>query len=231
MKTLTSKNEYGTYCIPDSSKHRISSKKILKGLVWEPETIQFIIKYCEHELIHAGAYFGDMLPAFSKIIKVWAFEPCKENYECALKTIEMNGLTNITLINKALGETSKTAKLMVERNGKVLGGGSEICNPDLSTLNRKAFLKKQYKSTKVQMTTIDETIPKDSKISVIHLDVEGYEPNTLHGAVNTIKRCSPFLLLETHKLTPKLKTILTELNYIQYTKEEIHCANTIWRRE
>jgi FkbM family methyltransferase len=233
MKTVTAKNKYGTYCIPEASKHRASSRKLLKGMVWEPETINFIRKYCNHDLIHAGAYFGDMLPAFSKLDKVWAFEPSELNYKCALKTIEMNGLTNIHLMNVALGEESKPdANLMIARDGKVLGGGCKVIDRGPQAKNQElGKMGKTHKTTKVPMVTIDETIPTDREISVIHLDVELYELLVLRGGIETIKRCSPYLILETHRSNPELKEFLTNLSYKRYTKEKTHRENSVWKRE
>lgn len=231
MKTVTAKNKYGMYYIPFKSKHRASSKKLLNGQVWEPETINFIKKYCTHELVHAGAYFGDMLPAFSTIKKVWAFEACRENYQAALMTIKSNNLTNINLKNVALGEKSKTsATLMTERDGKTLGGGSKIIDRPKTVNQELGRMGKTYKTTEVPMITIDEAIPQDSEISIIHLDVELYELLVLHGAVKTIKRCSPYLILETHRTNKELSKFLNDLGYKLYTKEKMHRENTCWKR-
>ena len=234
MKTIIAKNKYGTYCIPSVSRNRVSAKRITNGQVWEPETIDFIRKYCQHDLIHAGVYFGDMLPAFKMINKVWAFEPNGVNYQCALKTIELNNLTNVSLMNVALGEESKIVDLMVERDGKILGGGSKVIyrGPQSGT-QELGRMGKKHKTVRVSMTTLDSIIPQNSQISIIHLDVELYELMVLKGAIDIIKRCSPFLILETHRLdqNQELQQFLADFDYKQYTKEKVHKENTIWRRK
>lgn len=219
---ITAKNKYGKYCIPTSSKHRISSKTILKGEIWEEETIDFILSHSKFDLIHAGAYFGDMLPAFSsKFEKVWTFEPNKENYECAINTIQWNNLSNVYLTNAALGKSASIAILTIERNGKKLGGGSYIINQTSQS--------NQYET--VNVITIDETIPEDRFISIIHLDVEHYELLALQGALKTINRCSPKLILETKpKVNPNLQQFLDQLNY--KLTGTLHCGvNTIWEKK
>ena len=233
MKTVIAKNKYGKYCIPEASKHRSSSRKLIKGVVWEQETINFIRSYCPHDLIHAGAYFGDMLPAFSKINKVWAFEPCAENYECALETVNLNGLTNINLMNVALGEEARMVDFQIERDGITLGGGSKITDRSSPYAANQILgrMSEDQKSVKVSMVALDEVIPQDREISVIHLDVELYELLVLHGAVEIIKRCSPFLILETHKSNPDLEKFLAGLNYELYTKEKMWHENTVWKRK
>jgi len=51
-------NPYGGYCVPQSSHHRPAAQMILRGRVWEPDTIKFVRD-------HAGTYFGDFIPALS----------------------------------------------------------------------------------------------------------------------------------------------------------------------
>jgi hypothetical protein len=77
-------NKYGGYCVPLASRYRVAARKILAGEVWEPTTIEFLMSYGSHgDIVHAGAYFGDFLPALSRSCapgaKVWAFEPNPEN--------------------------------------------------------------------------------------------------------------------------------------------------------
>lgn len=51
---------------------------------------------------------------------------------------------------------------------------------------------------------IDDIIPKDRRISIIHLDIEGDEQKALEGAQKTIERCKPILVVEEvfSKVTP-----------------------------
>lgn len=89
---IISHNEYGKYCVPKSSSIRPAARKILSGEVYEPETIEFMRVNCgDGDVVHAGAYFGDFLPALSAGMsaggKVWAFEPNFENYYCARKPL------------------------------------------------------------------------------------------------------------------------------------------------
>jgi hypothetical protein len=48
----------------------------------------------------------------------------------------------------------------------------------------------------VQTTTIDAAVPADRNVSIIHLDVEDHKPHAIAGAINTIKRCRPILIVE-----------------------------------
>ncbi len=80
LKCKVSYNKYGGYCVPLSSCHRPAALKILSNDVYEPKTIEYILSNCNNgDVIHAGTYFGDFLPALAKGLasdaKIWAFEP------------------------------------------------------------------------------------------------------------------------------------------------------------
>jgi len=47
------------------------------------------------------------------------------------------------------------------------------------------------------MTTIDNAVPEDAAIAVLHLDLEGSEALAIEGGARTIARCRPVLILET----------------------------------
>jgi len=91
------------------------------------------------------------------------------------------------LIIKSLAKLNKQVKKMVveDEKGRSIGGGSRIINQ-----------KVDKKTIDVDLVSIDEAIPEDRYVSIIHLDIEGYEKPALNGALNTIKRSKPILILE-----------------------------------
>ncbi len=185
-------NKYGGYCAPVSTQHRTLNQKILKGEVFEPDTIEFMISHAKDgDIVHAGTFFGDFLPGISKKLnnnaKIWAFEPNPESYRCTQITIIMNGISNVNLLQSGLGaETSKTKILTKDKKGVSLGGSSTIIDN----------IEGNGKGEEIQIVTIDDVIPEDREISIIQLDIEGYEKQALMGALETIKRCRPILILE-----------------------------------
>jgi FkbM family methyltransferase len=185
-------NQYGGYFTPLSSRKRPAVQKILKGKVHEPETIAFMMKNCKKgDIIHAGTFFGDFLPALSgsvdKSSKIWAFEPNPENYQCARITIMINQLKNVELYNCGLGEKNARSQMLIETDtGVPLGGASAILKEEQNT----------GKTTEVEIKRIDDIIPDNRTISIIQLDVEGYEKEALIGGLKTINRCKPLLILE-----------------------------------
>lgn len=188
-------NRYGGYCVPLASQHRPVPQTILEGEVWEPLTVDFLVSQCgTGDVIHAGTYFGDFFPPLSRAIaptaKIWSFEPHPENYRCARITMAINGLRNIELRNAGLGERAGSFVMnMIDReSGMALGGASRI--------NRELRDASDVGQTRVEVVSIDDVVPSDRPISIIQLDVEGFEQYALTGALKTIRRCRPAIIVE-----------------------------------
>jgi FkbM family methyltransferase len=187
---IFARNKYGTYCIPAAAAHRPASKCVMNGDVWENKTVEFMLENCDGEVvITAGAFFGDALPALSNVCKrVLAFEPNPENYRCAQMTVLLNDLRNVTLCRAGLGEKCEKKQLVVkDHGGRALGGASQIA--DITDRGSEAV--------SIDLVTIDSMVSEHTNVSIIHLDVEGFEEYALRGARKTIERCRPLLILET----------------------------------
>lgn len=207
-------NRYGAYCVPISGLRSFAALHVLAGDVWEAATLDFIAAHNHGgDIIHAGAFFGDFLPALAIATgpgnRVWAFEPHPESCRCAQITIDLNRLTNIELINAGLGEQPGAAELVTrDRRGAGLGGTSTMFPSGLETRHVDG-----KRSTEVRIVTIDGAVPEDRRISIIHLDVEGYEERALTGALRTIQRCRPMLLVETAPCDAWVSEYLQPLGY------------------
>jgi FkbM family methyltransferase len=123
--------------------------------------------------------------------KLWAFEPNPDNYRCASITKLINALGNVELIEAGLDRDTGTAEFVTEIRGTVAGPRGWIST-------RPMYYVKDDIATAtlpIQLTTIDATIPASRAVSVIHLTVEGNEPNALKGATATITRCKPLVVV------------------------------------
>src|SRR5947209_16928501 len=115
-RCVLASNEYGHYAVPISCEHRPASQRILAGRVHEPRTLAFMTEHCgSRDIVHAGAFFGDFLPALAKAVEasalLWAFEPNPENYTCASWTVRLNGLSNCRLHHAGLGSENAVRPL------------------------------------------------------------------------------------------------------------------------
>ncbi len=219
-------NPFGGYCVPESSVHRPATQTILKGEVWEPETIACLMAHATRgDVIHAGTYFGDFLPAVSTALRpgniLWAFEPHPENFRCATITIALNALSNVRLINAGLGASPGTLELKTaDENGLALGGGSRIAS------ERDDPLRGTY--VHVNIVRIDDVVPVDRNVSILQLDVERFEQPALAGAMQTIRRCRPVLIVEHLPAQTWVESELLPLGY--KITGQVH-ANTVLTSE
>lgn len=197
------RNEFGVYCVPSAAAHRPASRAVLAGKVYEPDTIAFLRgNAAGGDIIHAGTFFGDFLPALASVANhVWAFEPNPANHDCARETIKRNKLENVSLVHAALSDASGNVRLRTKsRLGRELGGASHLVpNSDL-------------RATAVPAIRIDDAVPGSARVTVLHLDVEGHETPALKGAMETIRRCRPIIVLETD-VSGDLKAALKTLGY------------------
>lgn len=211
-------NKYGAYCVPVATQHGTLAQKILRGDVFEPDTIKFMRSHVKDgDIIHSGAYFGDFFPGLSTALnpdaKIWTFEPNRESFRCAEVTLLLNNISNINLFQKGLGEKNSSAFLNT-KNGKGMsrGGASSIGERS----NKGVW-------DEIEIVCLDEVIPNDRNITILQLDVEGYEKQALMGAIETITRCRPILILEDdHNITRSewFKTNILSMGY--EVKEKLH---------
>ena len=174
----------GTYFVPAYAEHRPASQAVLSGEVYEPATHAFIEKAMQRRagsMIHAGTFFGDMLPTFSRYCPatVYAFEPVLESYVLAKLCVEANKLENVFLPNAGLSDRVTIAHIDT-------GGVDEKHRGGASQLGEEGHI--------VGLVTIDSLGLSD--VVVIQLDVEGHELAALKGARATIERSAPVIMVE-----------------------------------
>lgn len=213
-------NEYGGYSIPSNCISRPAVRRLLDGRAHEPDTIEYMRTHCgEGDIVHAGTFYGDFLPGLSSAIseraRIWAFEPNYDNYRCAQMTIILNDLKNVELQNIGLGEKESTKRFRIQRpSGEHMGGGSQIVKED-----------DPWGGTivNIKINSLDRCVPADRTVSIIQLDVEGYEEEALKGAAATIQRCLPILILEDENNSTDndwFRNNITSLGYLQV--DDIH---------
>jgi len=194
LRCVVAYNRHGGYCLPRLSIHRPCAQAILAGKEFEPDTVLALERFAAlGDVVHAGTYFGDMLPATARASRegglVWAFEPNHESFRCASITIAINGLVNVRLAHGALGDGAGFAMFRVADDaGTPLGGRSHIDPALPSAGNPPGYA--------VPILRIDDVVPADRPVALIQLDVERQEQAALSGAMATIRRCLPALILE-----------------------------------
>jgi FkbM family methyltransferase len=187
LDCVLARNEYGVYCVPRASRRRPAAQAVLQGQVWEKATVD-LMRGTPGDVVHAGTFFGDFLPALAsgRADAIWAFEPNSESYRCAKITVALNDL-QVTLTPAALGKASGVGTLATTNSqGRPSGGGSRLISNASDGVRTET----------VALVTVDEVVPEDRVVGVLQLDVEGQEQQALLGALRTVQRCRPLLILE-----------------------------------
>lgn len=220
-------NEHGGYCVPLASAWRPVAQVILSGQVWERDTLEFMMR-CDPDgdIVHAGTYFGDLVPGLARSrrdgAQVWAFEPNPENFRCARLTVELNALENVTLVNAGLGSERATPALRVRNDsGQALGGASHFVRNEAQSSPSECI--------RVDVVPVDEVVPPDRKVAILQLDVEGYQDPAIRGAMRTIERCKPVVILE-NQSPGKQDWILDYLASLGYRSTRQLHDNTAYER-
>lgn len=138
--------------------------------------------------IDIGANKGDFSLIAAKVMHgqgtVIAFEPEPTNCMWIKKSIELNGYSNIALFEVALGETNGCANLYLSDKS-----GWHSLVPSLPARNIGVI--------EVNKKTLDSVVEENNyqNISMIKIDVEGFELMVLKGAVKTLINNKDIILL------------------------------------
>ena len=143
-------------------------------------------KYADgKDIIDAGAYIGDSALVFgrffSKCRRIYAFEPDPDSYALMEKTIAMNRLANVIPVGVALGDANCSGEL----SARGLGG---------NLLDRSRG--DGHDVLPVKIIRFDDYATQNNIVpGVIKTDLEGFEMHFLRGALETIKKYRPILVL------------------------------------
>jgi len=133
--------------------------------------------------------------------------------DCVNQTIQLNALHNVQAECCAISDhCGQVQHNKINYNWRANFGAYEFEPPMHDSDFNGALLRE---SETVQIKSID-SFDLDSVV-FIKLDIEGMEYQALQGSINTIQRCSPFVVFEHHKTDRDSATqLLTDLNYVTY---------------
>ncbi len=158
-----------------------------------------IIPYCNNEvLVDLGAYTGDTVKDY---IETYGKESYKKIY-CYDITPETFAYLKDNL--------SSYDNIIYER--KAVSNTKDILYLDINNESNSANKVSSEGSIKLDVTTLDEDIKE--KITMIKMDIEGYEENALLGSVNHIKNDNPKLLISVYHNNDHLWKIPKLINNI-----------------
>jgi len=206
-------------------------KYLREGFYWESDTIEkYICKYYKPgtNIIDLGAHIGTttmmMCEILSENCKVYSFEPIY--HDILSKNIRANHLENQVVVHTVgLGNVEDKYKVPIVDYNKNLNFGSvsivdgkKTCckyNVQLCSDKNRPFPKiiidgQLYEVCSVEPFLENELLeipirPLDSfnitNVGLIKIDVEGMEELVIEGALNTIEKYKPVLIIEIHDIS------------------------------
>lgn len=168
-------------------------------------------------VIDAGGYEGTFSIYAAKTVgptgRVIVFEPDTGNCEKLRQNVMLNGLENITIINKALWSKDKKLKF----NNKHTAGASFFFNAS------------QY-TQEIDAVSLDSELERlgISHVDFIKMDVEGAEINAIQGAKKTLELNNVNLAIATYHIvngeetSTSVEEILDNFGYQSSTEHPEH---------
>lgn len=142
----------------------------------------------EITIFDIGANVGTYSLKFAKKYKnskIYAFEPVKSTHNILAKNVSINNFDNVSCYCLALSD----------KNGELLMTNDEF------TGNHIIKEKKRKNASIVKTITLDSFVKQKSinSVDVIKCDIEGAELMMLKGAIESIKKFKPIIILEVYE--------------------------------
>lgn len=175
------------------------------------DSLAKLIKVGDGVALDIGANLGNHSIFFAGVLglEVHAFEPLMQTYDLLQQNIRINEFNDKIFANNVAAGAEN--------------GWCEIDNVDQNNLGSTTV--SQSQTGKIPLITIDSYVEKaklSARIKLIKVDVEGFETQVIVGALDTIKRYHPILVIECVEYG-LLRNILLLLGD-EYLAFDLNCA-------
>ena len=176
----------GRFLIEPQSDDYIKDR-INRGRVWEPHVVTSIERHVVpgSVALDIGAYIGTHAMLMGRLIGktggVYAFEPQRKVFLELRHNVQLNGLGGVvTPLRYSLGAKAGVVEMntVPEYRGGINAGGVGVGSG----------------GDRVEMRTLDSFGFRN--VSLVKIDVEGFEDAVLAGAAETIRASKPVILIE-----------------------------------
>jgi FkbM family methyltransferase len=133
-----------------------------------------------------------------RVARVVAFEPVAATLEKLRRNLELNESSNVTVVSAALSDVSGEATMTTMVGG---AGGNHLLRGG------------ERGDVSVRVTTGDDYVADHGVPDVIKVDIEGFEPHFVRGAIGVIRDHTPLLTLEVNSTT-----MLVESDRVEWRK-------------
>lgn len=179
-------------------KDTVICKSIKSSKAWEKHISEEIAKYYKEGtlFLDIGSNYGTHSIYIANIIKnnnqsgkVYSFDIQPKIIELFKENIKINELNDyINLYEFGLGDTNKTMELIIPNDY------NNHSNPGMISLTNNNLNNNDTKIN-VPIKKLDD-LNISEPISIIKIDVEGFELEAFQGGIETIKKNKPYILIE-----------------------------------
>jgi FkbM family methyltransferase len=167
----------------------VIDQNIKRSGVWEPITTELVKKLIKKNdvVIDVGANIGYYTTLFAKSTGnegfVYAFEPTTIFHNLLVENISLNHFSNVTIIKKGLSNKKGNIEILIDNSS------ASIHQPQKGDVINKEI---------IELTTLDDYVEEFGleKINFIKIDIDGHEPFVLEGAIRSIFKFKPIVILE-----------------------------------
>jgi|GEM_PF-6418423 len=161
----------------------ITEKIKTESRFYESDLLEWLEKLSipKGDIIDVGANIGNHSIFFALFLDrhVWYFEPNKPAFEILRSNVKVNKIHNITLLEYGLSSSPGRASIKSSDNYNIGAAKTEV---DVNGV--------------AELRTLDDSVDKAKRISIIKIDVEGFELEVLKGAEKTIREHKPLIMVE-----------------------------------
>lgn len=174
-----------------------------------------VLKNIPGNIIEVGANIGTETISFSDIAQkvgrqVVAFEPLTSNFEVLTENIKLNRTTNVQVHKCLVSDHIGTANFKIPEAN--FSGSGHITTNDA-----------EEDVEEISVVTLDNIL-QDMPVSIIAIDVEGFEYQVMTGAKNSIMTNRPVIIVEVNKNYLRKRAGLSlETFYKFFTDNNYNC--------
>jgi len=145
-------------------------------------------------VLDIGANIGIMTVLIARHVTdghVHSFEPIPENHRALRRIVEHDGLTNVTLHEVALGEsTGDLEMVMPVQNSVRMQGLSRVITDSPSDPEGG----ERYSVPQLRLDDVEDL--RDVQVAGMKVDVEDFEQFVFRGGLGLLRRCTPLVYAE-----------------------------------
>lgn len=183
--------------------------------VFEPGIQSAIHRYCKpgDVVCDVGANIGVYTTQMSRLVgeqgSVIAFEPTKKFHECLLRNLKLNHCTNVTVEKLIVSDTLAVHEISI--------------SDQTASIN---LIPDPEQRESIESTTLDQRLYDIASLSLLKIDVDGWDLHVLNGGREVIQKHRPVIIVECtrsdHSEPQDILRLLSSLHYKLFLDSDKH---------